>query len=82
MNKRILLTTILAVSVLLLSLAFAPLTQVADNVTLTVHDSSGDLLGGVNVYYNDYSNHWVLLGNTSKNAASIPKALVNNFFII
>ena len=65
MSKRILLTTILAISVLLLTMAFAPLPDGTDNVTLTVHDSTGAALDGVNVYYNDYSNHWVLLGTTT-----------------
>ena len=39
----------------------------AGTVSLYVNDHNGALLSGVNVYYNDYSNHYVLLGNTTSN---------------
>ena len=35
------------------------------NVTLTVHDSGDNALDDVKVYYNDYGNHWLLLGTTT-----------------
>ena len=66
MSKRILWTSISTIAVLLLTLALAqPVFADADNVTLTVLDSNNNPLDGVNVYYNDYSNHWVLLGTTA-----------------
>ena len=66
MSKRILWTSISTIVVLLLTLVLVqPVSADADNVTLTVIDSDGAALDGVNVYYNDYSNHWVLLGTTT-----------------
>ena len=66
MSKRILWTSISTIAVLLLTLVLVqPVFADADNVTLTVLDSYGNPLDGVDVYYNDYSNHWVLLGTTT-----------------
>ena len=65
MNKQKLGATLLAITTLLLVMAFAPLPDATNNVTLTVLDSNNNPLDGVNVYYNDYSNHWVLLGTTA-----------------
>ncbi|HAV77092.1 MAG TPA: hypothetical protein DCX53_07045, partial [Anaerolineae bacterium] len=65
MNKRPLWFSVLAVATLLLTTAFASLTNGPDNVTLTVLDSFGSPLNGVKVYYNDYGTHWVLLGTTT-----------------
>ena len=57
---------IIAAAVMLLSLAFVqPAVADPGNVTLTVLDSGGQPLNGVNVYYNDYGSHWVLLGTTA-----------------
>ena len=44
----------------------------AGDVNLEVRDSNGGLLSGVNVFYNDYSNHWVLLGTTDDGTSSNP----------
>ena len=67
MNKRILWVSISTIAVLLLTMTLVQPVFAADvdNVTLTVQDSIGTPLDGVNVYYNDYSNHWVLLGTTA-----------------
>ena len=66
MSKRILWTSISIIAVLLLTLALAqPAFADGGNVTLTVLDSNNNPLNGVNIYYNDYSNHWVLLGTTT-----------------
>ena len=66
MSKRIRWTSISTIAVLLLTMALAqPVFADADNVTLTVLDSNNNPLDGVNVFYNDYSNHWVLLGTTA-----------------
>ena len=57
--------TILLSLVLFLTIGASTLT--AADVNLEVRDSNNNLLSGVNVYYNDYSNHYVLLGNTTSN---------------
>ena len=50
-----------------LGMMVAPKTAVAqaNNVTLTVLDSNSVPMDGINVYYNDYGNHWVSLGTTT-----------------
>ena len=66
MNKRISWISISTIAVLLLTMALAqPVFADEGNVTFTVLDSNNTPLDGVNVYYNDYSNHWVLLGATT-----------------
>jgi Secretion system C-terminal sorting domain len=44
----------------------------AGDVNLEVRDSNNDLLSGVNVYYNDYGNHYVLLGTTDDGTSYNP----------
>ena len=66
MKKQTLWTSISTIAVLLLALTIAqPVFAAGGNVTLTVLDSNNAPLNGVNIYYNDYSNHWVLLGTTA-----------------
>jgi len=51
--------------VLALLLTLGAANSIAGTVNLEVWDSGNNRLAGVQVYYNDYGNHYVLLGTTS-----------------
>jgi len=66
--KKSLAVTILVCLALFLTLG-AP-SAFAGDVNLEVRDSNNNLLAGVNVYYNDYGTHYVLLGTTDDGTSS------------